>query len=61
MARIEEGRFEELSPHKRYAMISEKAYFLGEERRRRQEPDDPAADWMLAEAFIDNLIGFGAF
>ncbi|NNM81994.1 MAG: hypothetical protein HKL98_05265 [Burkholderiales bacterium] len=60
MARVDEGMDEELSPHKRYALISEKAYFLGEERRRREEPADPAADWMMAEALIDNLIGFGA-
>ena len=44
------------SPQDRYAMISEKAYFLGEERRKRSQPDDPAEDWLMAEAEVDLLI-----
>ncbi len=44
------------SPQDRYAMISEKAYFFGEERRRRAQPDDPAEDWLMAEAEVDLLI-----
>ena len=45
-----------LSAHDRYAMISEKAYFLGEERRRNNQPPDPGKDWLLAEAEIDMLL-----
>jgi hypothetical protein len=37
-------------------MVSEKAYYLGEERRKRDEPADPAADWKMAEAVIDSEI-----
>ena len=44
------------SPQDRYAMISEKAYFLGEERRKQSQPDDPAEDWLMAEAEVDLLI-----
>ena len=46
-----------ISPHERYAMISEKAYYLGEERRRKEQPADPAGDWLLAEAEVDSQIG----
>ncbi len=45
-----------VSPHERYAMISERAYYFGEERRRKDEPADPAADWILAEAEVDRQI-----
>ena len=47
------------SPQDRYAMISDKAYFFGEERRRRAQPDDPAEDWLMAEAEVDLLISLG--
>lgn len=49
----EKGR---LLPQDRYALISEKAYFFGEERRRRDQPADPAQDWLMAEVEIDGLI-----
>ena len=45
-----------ISPQERYAMISEKAYYLGEERRKNQQPADPASDWLVAEAEIDRRI-----
>lgn len=48
-----------ISPHERYAMISEKAYYLGEERRKREQPADPATDWLMAEAEVDRQIGPG--
>ncbi len=47
---------EMISPQERYAMISEKAYYLGEERRKNQQPADPASDWLVAEAEIDRRI-----
>lgn len=52
---MEEGG-KKVSPQERYAMISEKAYFLGEERRRQEQPADPAEDWLTAEAEIDGAI-----
>ena len=56
---VDRSEFEkkEISPHQRYAMISEKAYYLGEERRRKEQPADPATDWLLAEAEVDSQIG----
>lgn len=51
-----------VSPQERYAMISEKAYYLGEERRRREEPADPATDWIMAEIAVDcEIEGSGAY
>lgn len=42
--------------HQRYAMISEMAYLLGEERRKNTGHCDPMRDWIEAEAAIDGII-----
>lgn len=55
MGKSDSGKVE-VSPHERYAMISEKAYYFGEERRKKEQPADPAKDWIMAEAEVDSQI-----
>lgn len=45
-----------MSPQERYAMISELAYTIGEERRRCGIDTDMARDWLEAETKIDNFL-----
>ncbi|MBY0578348.1 MAG: DUF2934 domain-containing protein [Burkholderiales bacterium] len=53
---VESAVRKKVTPHERYAMISERAYYLGEERRRTNEPADPASDWLMAEIEVDSEI-----